>query len=163
MSIEKRLAKDPELENAYQATFQKDLEINFVRRLDQADSDNKKKDLQWFLPHHPLKDPHKPGKVRRVCNAASKFKGSALNDELLSGPASLRNLVGIVFRFIEIQKTITADFESMFLQMQFHTKNVEFYTLASVIRQKISWEHSSSTEACVCSKDVCQLGLLTRR
>ena len=72
--------------------------------------------MQWYLPHHPVKHPHKLGKVRRVCIAASKFKGVSLNDKLVSGPALLRNLVGIVFRFREHKIAVTADIESMFLQ-----------------------------------------------
>ena len=40
-----------------------------------------------------------------------------MNDKLLSGPDLLRNLVGIVFRFRENQIAITADIESMFLQV----------------------------------------------
>ena len=73
--------------------------------------------MQWYLLHHPVKHPHKPGKVRRVCNAASKFKGVSLNDKLLSCPDLLRNLVGIVFRFREHEIAMTADIESMFLQV----------------------------------------------
>ena len=73
--------------------------------------------MQWYLPHHPGKHPYKPGKVRRVCNAASKFKGVSLNDKLPSGPDLLRNLVEIVFRFREHEKAMTADIESMFLQV----------------------------------------------
>ena len=70
--------------------------------------------MQWYLPHHPVKHPHKPGKVRRVCSAASKFKGISLNDKLFSGPGLLRNLVGIIFRFKENHIAISADIESMF-------------------------------------------------
>ena len=73
--------------------------------------------MQWFLLHHPVKQPHKPGKVRRVGKATSRFKGVSLNDKLLSGPDFLRNLFGIVFRFREHQIAITADIESMFLQV----------------------------------------------
>ena len=73
--------------------------------------------MQWYLPHHPVKHPHKPGKVGRVCKAASMFKGVSLNDKLLSGPYLLRNLVGIVFRFREYEIAVTADIESMFLQL----------------------------------------------
>ena len=31
---------------------------------------------QWFLPHHPVLNLNKPGKVRKVFNAASIFKGT---------------------------------------------------------------------------------------
>ena len=39
---------------------------------------------EWYLPHHPVLNPNKPGKVRRVCNAASKYKEACLNDKLLA-------------------------------------------------------------------------------
>ena len=73
--------------------------------------------MQWYLPHHPVEHPHKPGKVRRVCNAASKFKGVSLNDKLPSGPVLLRNLVGIKFRCREHERAMTADIVSMFVQV----------------------------------------------
>ena len=117
LSMERRLSKDPELKEAYKATIEKDLESHFVRKLEQEEVVSTENDMQWYLPHHLVKHPHKPGKVRRVCNAASKFTGVSLNDKLLSGPHLLRNLVGIVFRFREHLIAITADIESMFLQV----------------------------------------------
>ena len=116
-SMEKRLEKDVELKTAYKATIEKDLESNFVRRLDEKEASETENGMQWYLPHHPVKHPHKSGKVRRVCNAASKFRGVSLNDKLLSGPDLLRNLVAIVFRFREHKIAITADIESKFLQV----------------------------------------------
>ena len=86
LSKEKRLGKDPELKAAYKATIEKDLENLFVRKLEQEGVESTENDMQWYLPHHPVKHPHKPGKVRRVCNTASKFKGVSLSDKLLSGP-----------------------------------------------------------------------------
>ena len=117
LSMERRLSKDPELKEAYKDTIEKDLENHFVRKLEQEEVVSTENDMQWYLPHHPVKHPHKPGKVRRVCSAASKFKGVSLNDKLLSGPDLLRNLEGIVFRFREHLIAITADIESMFLQV----------------------------------------------
>ena len=29
---------------------------------------------KWYLPHQPVINSKKPGKVRRVCNAASNYK-----------------------------------------------------------------------------------------
>ena len=117
LSMEKRLANDVELKTAYKATIEKDLESNFVRRLDDKEASVIENAMQWYLPHHPVKHPHKPGKVRRVCNAASKFKGVSLNDKPLNGPDLLQNLIGIVFRFREHEIAMTADIESMFLQV----------------------------------------------
>ena len=117
LSMERRLSKDPELKEAYKATIEKDLENLFVRKLEHEEIVSTEKKMHWYLLHHPVKHPHKSGKVRTVCNAASIFKSVSLNDKLLSGPDLLRNLVGIVFRFRERQIAIPADIESMFLQV----------------------------------------------
>ena len=117
LSMEKRLANDVELKTAYKATIGKDLESNFVRRLDDKEASETENALQCYLPHHPVTHPYKPSKVRRVCNTASEFKRVSLNDKLLTGYDLLRNLVGIVFRFREHEIAMTADIKSMFLQI----------------------------------------------
>ena len=38
----------------------------------------------WYVPHHPVLNTRKPDKVRRVCNAASKFRGYSLNNMLIA-------------------------------------------------------------------------------
>ena len=73
---------------------------------------------EWYLPHHPVLNPNKPGKVRRDCNAASKYKLVCLNDKLLAGPDLLHGLIGTIFRFHERPVALTADIASMFLQVQ---------------------------------------------
>ena len=73
---------------------------------------------EWYLPHHPVLNPNKPGKVRLVCNAAAKYKDVCLNDKLIAGPDLLHGLIGTKFRFREGPIALTADIESMFLQVQ---------------------------------------------
>ena len=73
---------------------------------------------EWYLPHHPKLNPNKPGKVRRVCNAGSLYKEVCLNDMLLAGPDLLHGLIGAIFRFREEPIALTADIESMFIQVQ---------------------------------------------
>ena len=53
-----------------------------------------------------------------VCNAASKFGGISLNDNLLRGPDLLQTPIGIIFRFSDQKIAITADVEAMFLQVK---------------------------------------------
>ena len=73
----------------------------------------------WYLPHHPVLNPNKPGKIGRVCNAAAKYKDLCLNDKLLAGPDLLHGLIVTIFSFREVPIALTADIESMFLQVQF--------------------------------------------
>ena len=63
-------------------------------------------------------NPIKPGKVRRLCNAASKYKEVCLKYKLLAGPDLLLGLIGTIFRCREGPIALTADIESMFLQVQ---------------------------------------------
>ena len=53
-----------------------------------------------------------------MCNAASKYQNVCLNDALLAGPDLLQSLVATIMRFRENPIAITADIESMFLQVQ---------------------------------------------
>ena len=108
-SLEYRLEKKPELKKLYQDSIKLDVEKGFVRILKQEELEATKLERQWYVPHHPVENPNKPGKVRRVCNAASKFRGISLNDNLLTGPDLLQNLIGIFFRFREQKIAITAD------------------------------------------------------
>ena len=103
------------MKEAYKATIESDQENQFVRKLEQQAVGSERKDLQWNLPHHPVKHLHKPSSVRRTFNAVSMSRGVWLNDELLSGLELLRNLVRIVSGFREHLIAITADQESMFV------------------------------------------------
>ena len=116
-SLERRLQKDDTLRQRYQETIDTDVKAGYVRKVDQTELNETRDELQWYLPHHPVINPHKPEKVRRVCNAAAQYQGVALNDKLLSGPDLLQSLVGIIFRFREHQIALSADIEAMFLQI----------------------------------------------
>ena len=58
---------------------------------------------KWFLPHYRIVSPAKPGKTRRIANAAAVFNGTCLNDHLLD------DLVGIILRSREKPILITTD------------------------------------------------------
>ena len=116
-SLERRLQKDETLKKRYQETIDTDVNAGYVQKVDQAELNETKDKLQWYLPHHPVINPHKPEKVRRVCIAAAKYQGVALNDKLLSGPDLLQSLIRIIFRFPEHQIALSADIEAMFLQV----------------------------------------------
>ena len=74
-------------------------------------------DKEWYLPHHHVINPNKPGKVRRVLNGAAKFHGTSLNKSLLTGPDLLQNLIHVLLRFRQHQFAVSADIEAMFLQV----------------------------------------------
>ena len=85
---------------AYKKSIDTDLEKGYIRRLIKEETADQAK-RTWYHPHHFVLNPNKPGKVRRVCDAAAKYQGSSLNSHLVSGPDLLNNLVGIFMRFRE--------------------------------------------------------------
>ena len=93
-----------------------DLEKGYIKRLTKEEA-GAPVTRKWYLPHHPVVNPKKPGKVRRVCDAAAKFQGSSLNSHLLSGPDLLNNLVGIFMQFREEKEALSGDIEAMFNQV----------------------------------------------
>ena len=94
-SLEKRLEKDLNLKTQYASDIRNDFEKCYVVPVSPHDSKNSS-DQEWYVLHHPVSNPNKPGKVRRFLNGASKFHGKSLNNSLLVGPDLLRNLF---FRF----------------------------------------------------------------
>jgi hypothetical protein len=57
----------------------------------------------WFLPHHGVINPQKPEKLRVVFDAATKFQGTSLNNQLVQGPDFTNNLIGVHLRFRQHQ------------------------------------------------------------
>ena len=72
--LEKRLQRVSALGEAYKKTIDTDLEKGYIKRLTKEETADQAK-RTWYLPHHPVLDPNKPGKVRRVCDAAAKYQG----------------------------------------------------------------------------------------
>ena len=67
-----------------------------------------------YIPHHGVRHPRKPEKLRVVFNCAAKFKGTSLNDHLLSGLDLTNNLFGVLCRFRRYPVAVMCDIEKMF-------------------------------------------------
>ena len=115
-SLERRLEKDEKLKQRYKETIDVDVLKGFVRILDEAEIKNTKKRLSVERSASPCAEPEQAGQSE-TCNAASKFGGVSLFDNLMAGPDLLQSLIGIIFRFREKKIAMTADVEAMFLQV----------------------------------------------
>ncbi|KAK6186774.1 hypothetical protein SNE40_006050 [Patella caerulea] len=71
----------------------------------------------WYLPHHGVVNPNKPGKLRTVFDAAAVHSGTSLNDNLMTGPDLLNSLFGMLLRFRLYSVALAADVEAMFHQV----------------------------------------------
>ncbi|XP_058509227.1 uncharacterized protein LOC131475275 [Solea solea] len=77
-----------------------------------------KKGEKWYIPHHGVYHSKKPDKLRVVFDCSAKYKGTSLNDHLLSGPDLLNSLIGVLIRFRQHHVALMCDIEKMF--HQFH-------------------------------------------
>ena len=126
LSLERRLEKTPEIKALYSETIKADLAKGYVRNLSLDVVKSTANSQQWYLPHHPLQKPDKPDKLRRVCNAASRFSGTSLNDVLLPGPDLLCDLLGILIRFRLFPIAVCGDIEVMFMQVEVPVHDLNF-------------------------------------
>lgn len=74
----------------------------------------------WYIPHHGIYHPQKPGKICVVFDCSSKYQETSLNDHLLTGPDLTNTLVGVLCRFRKGSIPVMCDVECMF--HQFHVK-----------------------------------------
>ncbi|CAH8607264.1 unnamed protein product [Schistosoma guineensis] len=72
----------------------------------------------WYIPHHPVINPKRPGKLRIVFDCAAVYQGCYLNDQLLRGPNTVNSLIGVLLRFRLGNVALAADIEEMFLQIK---------------------------------------------
>ena len=108
-----RMRADSNLYESYKAKLDHYLERGFARRLSAEEARNTSS-RTWYLPHHPVFNPNKPGKLRVVKDAAAKFQGKSLNQALITGPDLLNSLVGIIIRFRIGNVAVIADLEEFF-------------------------------------------------
>lgn len=114
LSTEKKIDKNPELKRKYEEQMDALIEKGYAERAPPQTT----QDRTWYLPHFPVINPMKPGKVRIVHDAAAKTRGVSLNDHLLTGPDLLQSLPGVLMRFRQHPVAITADIAEMFMQVK---------------------------------------------
>ena len=80
-STERTVKRDRALAEKYSGIIKEYEAKGYARKLTPAEA-AMPSSKRWFLPHHPVLDPNKPGKVRMVMDAAAKKNGVSLNDNL---------------------------------------------------------------------------------
>ena len=123
-SLEKRLSKDEEFRSKYSKNINDDVEKGYVFRIENPKDLSQQSKHEWYLPHHPVINPNKPGEIRRqnyktakFLNGAAKFHGTSLNKSLLTGPDLLQRLIHTLIRFRQHKDAVSADIEGIFLQV----------------------------------------------
>ena len=94
--LKRKLQSDSKLHQAYLKTVNDYIDKGYAEEIDEK---NMSASSVWYLPHHPVKNPNKPGKVGMVFDCAAKYQCTSLNKQLLQGPDFMNSLIGVIIRF----------------------------------------------------------------
>ena len=123
-SLHKRFLGNPDLFEKYNEIINTYIKYGYARKMTKEETINTS-NKTWYLPHHPVFHPQKPGKVRAVFNAAAKYKGKSLNKELFTDPDLLKSLVGVLLRFQNHKIALVEDVEAMFYQVRVKPSDID--------------------------------------
>ena len=115
-SLERKFSRNLEFAKKYVSNMKQYFDSGYSRYLTTSEAKNIT-DITNYIPHHGVIHPKKPGKLRIVFDAASKFSNTSLNSHLLKGPDLLNNLVTVLMRFRQGYYAASADIEQMFHQV----------------------------------------------
>ena len=91
-------------------------------------SDSEKSDIgqKWYIPHHGVYHPQKPGKIRVVLDCSAVYNGESLNSHLLQGPDLTNKLLGVICRFRKESIAIMCDVEQIFYQFKVNKEHRDY-------------------------------------
>ena len=115
--LKRKLERDPKLCDDYQVFMKELLNKGYARKVP-PEQLNPLEGSAWYIPHHGVYHPHKPGKIRVVFDCSAKFSGISLNSMLHKGPDLTNSLIGVLTRFRGERVAVMADIESMFHQVR---------------------------------------------
>ncbi len=115
--LKHKLEKNEKLRSQY-SSFMADLEQKKFSEKVPLSEINRDDGRVWYIPHHGVRHPRKPEKLRVVFNCPIAYKGTSLNNQLLQGPDMTNRLIGVLLRWRQERVAIMADIEAMFYQVR---------------------------------------------
>ena len=114
LDLQKRFKKDKEFEKDYVSFTEEIISKGYARKSTREAVPGK----IWYLPHHDVYHPNKPGKIRVVFDLSADYKARCINIELISGPDLRNQRSDVLIRFREEQVTVMGDIEAIFHQVK---------------------------------------------
>ncbi|XP_026094281.1 uncharacterized protein LOC113066585 [Carassius auratus] len=155
-SLEKRLKRDEQYQKDYMAFMKDIIARGDAERVPEMELSSQP---AWYIPHHGVYNPQKPGKIRIVFDCSARFQNTSLNEHLLTGPDLTNTLVGVLCRFRKGQVAIMCDVERMFHQFHVAPKDRDYLRFLwwedgnmeaspSVFRMKVHLFGAASSPGC---------------
>ena len=110
MGLKRRFMKDNKFFRDYLSFMDILLRSGYALRSDASPTGK-----TWYIPHHGVYHPSKPGK-NLVFDCSAKFQGTSINKGLLSGPLT-NQIIGVLTRFHEEKNAFMVDLEVMYHQV----------------------------------------------
>ena len=120
--LKRKLAKDDKYKEYYVRFMNEIIERGGAEEV----HDQGKEGEKWYIPHHGVYHPNKPDKLRVVFDCSAKYRGTSLNDHLLSGPDLLNSLNGVLLRFRQHHVALMCDIEKMFHQFNVYEADRDY-------------------------------------
>nr|XP_017209156.1 uncharacterized protein LOC101887079 [Danio rerio] len=117
--LKRRLMRDQEYREHYVTFMEEVIEKGNAEQVFEEGREGER----WYIPHHGVYHSKKPGKLRIVFDCSARYKGTSLNDHLLTGPDLMNSLTGILLRFRQYPVALMCDVEKMF--HQFHVDHAD--------------------------------------
>ncbi|KAI3351065.1 hypothetical protein L3Q82_005632 [Scortum barcoo] len=117
--LKRKLQRDERYKRQYVESMEEVIERGEAEQVEDGGSEGER----WYIPHHGVRHAKKPDKLRVVFDCSARYKGTSLNDHLLSGPDMLNNLCGVLIRFRQHPVALMCDIEKMF--HQFHVDEAD--------------------------------------
>ena len=117
VKLKTRMENDTNYRQDYIAFMQDIIERGYAEKAPHEQRHNDDGKL-WYIPHHGVYHPQKPGKIRIVFDCSTNFMGHSLNKYLLQGPDLTNSLVGVLCRFRQEAIAFMCDLEAMFHQFK---------------------------------------------
>ncbi|XP_064638357.1 uncharacterized protein LOC135494368 [Lineus longissimus] len=113
-SLEAHLKKKPEVQRQYRDAFQQNVDKGYIQKVGPVEAARD----GWYLPHFAIvKQDKQTTKVRIVYDAAARFGGTSLNDEMLPGPNLQKDILEILLNFRRRPVALIGDVKEMFSQI----------------------------------------------
>ena len=118
--LKRRFARDPQYKKDYVSFMNDTIKAGYAERAP------KKNAKSWYIPHHGVYHPKKPGKIRVVFDCSAEFEGHSLNRQLLQGPDLTNSLLGVLCRFRQEPVAFACDIEGMFYQVKVNEEHRDY-------------------------------------
>ena len=123
--LRKRLQNNEQYRTDYISFMNGIIDKGYARKIEQNELSGRERRV-WYIPHHGVYHPNKPGKIRVVFDCSSRYLGESLNDHLLQGPDLTNKLNRVLTRFRQEAIAFMADIEQMFYQVKVKEEDQNF-------------------------------------